>query len=303
MKVSVDLAAVEAKGYFGTKIFADNLKKALLKYDKNHQYHFYNFFRVRPKIFWMTVGVSLAEFRIKPDVFLGLNQALPLYLHKKAIVFSHGLSFYFYPQYYSKKKIWRLNHQLKGMLKRADKIIVSSKKVKDEFLSFWPNLKEKIIVIPFGIPFDCLKYQPKKIKKKFFLTVGGNQPIKNFSFIKKTFQEFKKTDNKFKLIDLNNVKRESLISLYREATALLTASFYESFNLPVLEALSLGCPVVGLKSAIIPELRDYVNLANNKADFLKMMKRLPKQPTKKIITQLKKKFNWSNYVKELIKLY
>ena len=59
-------------------------------------------------------------------------------------------------------------------------------------------------------------------------------------------------------IVLENYKVNLKIS---NATALLTASHYESFNFPVLEALSQGCPVIGLKSAIIPEFKPYVNLA------------------------------------------
>jgi len=303
MKISVDLGAISGKGFFGTKIFSLNLKEALLKYDKNNQYFFYDFKTVWPKIFWMRLAVSLKEWQLKPDVFLALNQALPLYFHKKAIVFSHGFSFYFFRKYYPKNVFNRLNNQLKEMVRRAEKIVVSSEKVRDEFLQIFPKIKDKIYVLPFGVPFDCLKEKPKKIKKKFFLVVSGNQPIKNFSFVKEIFLEFKKRYPDFKLINVRNINRKKIIELYRNAFALLTASFYESFNLPVLEALSLGCPVVGLESAIIPELRDYVNIAKNAEEFLKLMKKLPKKPTIRLINKLRQKFSWKRYVKKLVKLY
>jgi Glycosyltransferase len=303
MKISVDLGASFGKGFFGTKIFSLNLKKALLKYDKNNQYFFYDDKTVWPKIFWMKLGVSLKEYQLKPDVFLALNQALPLYYHKKAIAFSHGLSFYFFPQHYPKNVLNRLKNQLKEMVRRADKIVVSSKKVKDEFLSLFPKIEDKIYVLPFGIPFDCLKEKPRKTKEKFFLTLSGSQPIKNFSFIKKTFFAFKKKNPDYKLINVENIRRKKLISLYQKAKAFLTASYYESFNLPVLEALSLGCPVVGLESAIIPELSDYVNLAKDKDDFLRFMKEIPKKPTSQLIDKLKEEFSWKKYVNKLVELY
>jgi len=303
MKISVDLGATFGKGFFGTKIFGLNLKEALLKYDKNNQYFFYDFKTVFPKVFWMKLGVSFKEWHLKPDVFLALNQALPFYFHKKAIVFSHGLSFYFFPKCYPKNVLNRLENQLKEMIKRADKIVVSSKKVKDEFFQFFPKIKEKIYVLPFGIPFDCLKERLKKTKEKFFLTLSGSQAIKNFSFIKEIFFEFKKKNPEYKLINVENFSRKKLINLYKKATAFLTASYYESFNLPVLEALSLGCPVVGLESAVIPELRDYVNLARDKANFLKLMKEMPKKPTPSLIKKLKKEFSWEKYVKKLVELY
>lgn len=303
MKISVDLGASFGKGFFGTKIFSLNLKKALLKYDKNNQYFFYDEKTVWPKIFWMKLGVSLKEWQLKPDVFLALNQALPFYFHKKAIAFSHGFSFYFFPKCYPKNVFNRLNNQLKEMIKKADKIVVSSKKVKDEFLLLFPKIEDKIYVLPFGIPFDCLKEKPRKTKEKFFLTLSGSQPIKNFSFIKKTFFAFKKKNPDYKLINVENIRRKKLISLYQKATSFLTASYYESFNLPVLEALSLGCPVVGLESAIIPELRDYVNLAKDEDDFLRLMKEIPKKPTTFLIKKLKEEFSWKKYVKKLVELY
>jgi glycosyltransferase involved in cell wall biosynthesis len=303
MKISVDLGASFGKGFFGTKIFSLNLKKALLKYDKNNQYFFYDEKTVWPKIFWMKLGVSLKEWQLKPDVFLALNQALPFYFHKKAIAFSHGFSFYFFPKCYPKNVFDRLNNQLKEMIKKADKIVISSKKVKDEFLLLFPKIEDKIYVLPFGIPFDCLKEKPRKTKEKFFLTISSSQPIKNFSFIKKTFFAFKKKNPDYKLINVENIRRKKLISLYQKATSFLTASYYESFNLPVLEALSLGCPVVGLESAIIPELRDYVNLAKDEDDFLRLMKEIPKKPTTFLIKKLKEEFSWKKYVKKLVELY
>ncbi|MEK9169649.1 MAG: glycosyltransferase, partial [Patescibacteria group bacterium] len=196
------------------------------------------------------------------------------------------------------------------IIKHSDKIVVSSEKVKDELVSINRLIDKKIIVLPFGIPTDMLDKPAfaKAIagKKKYFLFVGMDHPIKNINFIKEAFNEFKK-DKKYKDYKLytltKNVSREKLRLLYRNATALLTASHYESFNFPVLEALSQGCPVIGLKSAIIPELTPYVNFANNLDEFVENMKKIIIKPNPKSINQLYKNFNWENYVKNLVKLY
>ncbi|MGB9883454.1 MAG: glycosyltransferase [Microgenomates group bacterium] len=305
MKISVDYGAVESKKYFGTKIFAQNLKEALIRYDNKNTYIFYDFKNVYPKIFWNKIGLSIAELKFQPKIFLALNQAVPLYVNGKIISFFHGLSFYFYPEFYSKSEINRLNSQLKEMVKRSDKIVVSSIRVKKELLKLFlnKNIDKKIFVLPFGVPFDILKNKPKKNKEKIFLFVGGSQPIKNFSFIKNVFKEFQKNHKNYKLINVTNLNRKQLINYYQKATALLTSSFYESFNLPVLEALALGCPVIATSSAIIPELKKYVNIAKDEDEFLKLMFEIPKKPNKKIIKEIKEKFSWENYVKKLIKLY
>ncbi|EKE13693.1 MAG: glycosyl transferase group 1 protein [uncultured bacterium] len=133
-----------------------------------------------------------------------------------------------------------------------------------------------------------------------------NHQIKNIDFIKTAFNNLNmlKEFRSYKLIIItNNCSRIKLGRLYRNATALLTASYYESFNLPVLEALSQGCPVIGLKSAIIPELKPYVNLAENTDEFTKNMKGINIKPNVQSINRLYKLFNWKNYVKNLVRLY
>ncbi|MCS6956225.1 MAG: glycosyltransferase, partial [Patescibacteria group bacterium] len=294
MKISVDFGAVEGKGYFGTKIFAVNFKKAAERYDKKNKYLFYDFKTVKPRIFWSQFGLSLAEWKNKPDVFLALNQSIPFYTHAKIISFCHGLSYYFFPRYYSKKDKKRLNHQLDQMIKRSDIIVVSSVKVKNELEEINKSVYKKnlkILVIPFGIPFDVLEFKKKeKIKEKFFLVVANNQPIKNINFSIKAFLKLNKiekfknyflyviTNSVYGLIKGDNIRffvnnpREKLINFYSQTQALLTASFYESFNFPVIETLAFGNPVIALESAVIPEVYPYVNTAKDEKEFIAYLK-------------------------------
>jgi len=191
------------------------------------------------------------------------------------------------------------------------------------------SVGKRVVVIPFGIPLDMMtkghpersegsptnvgfsnklrdsSASPQNDKKRYFLFVGMDHPIKNIQFIKEAFRKFREL-REFKCYKLilvtKNCSREKLRWLYRNATALLTASYYESFNLPVLEALSQGCPVIGLKSAIIPELRPYVNVVNNIDEFTEKMKTV-KKPSDQLINRLNKEFNWKNYVEKLVELY
>lgn len=308
MKISLDGGALDPKNNerFGTAIFSENLVKALSLYDKKNQYFTYTFQNLKPKLFWLKGRLSIEELKEKKDIFLALNQAIPLYTSGKIISFCHGLSYYFYPEYYSKKDVVRLNRQLEEMIKRSDKIIVSSQKVKSELISIDRTIENKIITLPFDIPFD-MKSKPASVlksglqrgKEKYFLFVGMDHPIKNINFIKEAFKKVRES-KKFKdyklILVTENCSRVRLHSLYQNATALLTASHYESFNFPVLEALSQGCPVIGLKSAIIPELRSHVNLANSMDEFVENMK-------KKLINKSYVGYNWKNYVKNLVRLY
>jgi O-antigen/teichoic acid export membrane protein len=322
MKISVDGGALNPKNNkrFGTAVFSENLVKALQLYDKENQYSIYTFKNLKPKLFWLKGRVSFEELKQKKDVFLALNQAVPLYTSGKIISFCHGLSYHFYPELYSNKDVIRLNKQLKEMIKRSDKIIVSSQKVKAELVSINRLIDTKIFVLTFGMPLDMKRGRIKK-KEKYFLFVANNQPIKNIDFILQSFKRlkcdigykghklilvgnWKKYENKnLGIVSIGNVSRSKLKSLYQNTSALLTSSFYESFNFPVLEALSQGCPVIGLKSAIIPELAPYVNSVNNLDKFVENMKKITKKPSVSSINRLYTKFNWKNYVSNLVRLY
>jgi glycosyltransferase involved in cell wall biosynthesis len=157
-------------------------------------------------------------------------------------------------------------------------------------------------------------------REKFFLFVGANHEIKNIQFIVDMFEKFRGNEyfKNYKLYLVSHCKefqsknvqvipivsRPELLTLYRTATAYLSASHYESFNFPVLEALSQKCPVVSLESAVIPEMKEYVYSAPNGKVFLEFMRRVAKGSLKKYsITDLHKQFSWEDYISRLRSLY
>lgn len=330
MKIGIDAGALCGEES-GNKIFAINIIKALNKKDKKNKYILYSFCKrknslklnknftyknIQPKYFW-TKGALRFEQRInKTDIFLGLNQAFPKSVSKK-IIFSHGLSFFYFKKLYA-ENYERLNSQLNNMLKDSELIIVSSIKVKNEFNKYF-NKSKKLRVLNYGIPYDFLR--TKKVRKeKYFLNVGNNHPIKNIRLLIKCFNSFiEQVDGTYKLyivtdkkytfikekniIQITNVSRKKLKNLYMHAKAYLTTSFYESYNLPILESLSQNTPVVALKGAFIPEMESYINMAKDKSSFVYKMKKILASNKKIDIKRLKKDFSWNKYVEELIKMY
>jgi len=305
MKISVDAGALctDKNHRFGNYVVTENLIEALSRYDHKNKYFFYTFCKkantinLQPKIFWSTIRTSIEELIEKKDYYFALNQALPLFTSSKIISFSHGLSFYYHPDFYP-DSAEKMKKQHEVMINKSFKIIVPSIKVKKELYSIFQKIKCEIVVIPYGVPFDMIEkvksFPPRPAQRnyagqaKFFLSVGMEHPIKNHKVL---------PINKYKFIVANNVSRTKLKELYCQATALVTTSLYESFNLPVLEALALGCPVIGLSSAIIPELAPYVNVVRNEKELMVMLERakndnLKTPDTKEIIN----KFSWKNYV-------
>lgn len=321
MKIALDGGALCQNDYTGNKVFSENLIKALGRYDKENYYYVYSycnkkfyfakniiFKKLFPKFGWSKIRLSIEQLIFPTDIFLSLNQSIPIISSKKIISFCHGLSYFYYPKLYS-DSYFQLKSQLTSMIKKSNYILVSSKKVKKELLSIFEKINRQVLVFPFGVPFDIKNNLNKKKRRKIFLFVGVNHPIKNINFIKTAFNIFKK-DKKFKdwqlILVTKNLSRKKLKNLYQSVTCLLTASLYESFNFPVLEALVSGCQVIGLKSAIIPEFYPYVKLANNLDDFIENMKIIAKknEPVSfEKIKEIKKIFSWKNYVFKLIKLF
>jgi ADP-heptose:LPS heptosyltransferase len=134
MKIAVDGGGItNAPGKsFGNAIFVENFLKALSLYDKNNYFIYtfsdkqhilrekrLHFQTLKPSMGWMKMRLPFEEIISPKDIFLALNQALPVYTSGKKIVFSHGLSFNQYKHFY-KKDYSRLKTQLENYNKKAD---------------------------------------------------------------------------------------------------------------------------------------------------------------------------------------
>lgn len=330
MKIGIDSGSL-CGPKFGNYIFTENLIKALEKYDKKNNYYLYSFCS-KPKnihlskkiiykkltlnINWINWAVRFEEYNNKKNIFLGLNQAFPKSSSKK-ILFSHGLSFIQYKHFY-KDSYKKMYLQIEKMFKFSDIIVVSSNRVKNEFKNIF-GTTDKIKVLNYGIPFDFQTNNSSK-KQKYFLNVGMNHPIKNTLFLVDCFKKFNlNKDNAYKLylvtdkkysyindkniIQITKINRNKLKTFYQKATAYLSTSFYESFNFPVLEALSQNTRVITLKSSIIPEMIKYVDITTSKKGFIKKMNDSVSKKISINQTLLKYEFSWKKYFLELKKLY
>lgn len=332
MKISVDAGALCSTKRFGTYIFTENILKALSQYDTANTYTGYLYKRkadlpssenlkfkiLRPSLGWMAMRVSMEELMNPKDVYLGLSQAIPWASKARIISFLHGISFFLHKDLYP-DSYEALKDQVMFATSRSQKIIVSSAKVKEELGEHFGYTDA--VVIPFGVPFDMEGGGKRaKSEKPYFLFVGMSHQIKNIDFLIKAFTIFKEQSryDEFELILVGDhhkfideklkiksvqVDRSDLVGLYRNATGYLTASLYESFNLPVLEAISQGCNVTGKSSAIVPELRPFVTVADEVEEFVVAMKELVAKKKKLDVKDMKEKFSWEKYVTKLTSLY
>ncbi len=154
---------------------------------------------------------------------------------------------------------------------RADRIITVSRTTKSDLIKCFRISSEKISVIYHGVPSFCTAESEAKEEPwpaPYVLYVGSRGGYKNFDCLVRAFSQSKVLRDNFQLIcfgggmftsqEMNAIARLGLAGLvhqvsgddsllvffYRSARALVHPSRYEGFGLPLLEAMSLGCPVI-----------------------------------------------------------
>ena len=163
------------------------------------------------------------------------------------------------------------------------RIITISEFSKGRLLKFLPLNKSKIFVAYVGHEHLGRISPDSRILQKFnleetpyFLVVGSINPNKNLkrliSAVSKHLSESKHLFiiaggadlHVFARHEFNNVPNNVLFigyvgdselkALYLRAKALVFPSTYEGFGIPLLEAMSVGCPIVASNAASIPEV-------------------------------------------------
>lgn len=204
----------------------------------------------------------------------------------KQVFTLHDLSLVKYPQTHSKDRRMFFDHFFHKRLPEADHVIVPSEYIKDELLDYAEIEESRVSIIHEGVDSRFTPQSATAVSKEltnlglpkdYFLFVGTLEPRKNLSTLLAAMAQSEHDlplvivgwsgwgDDTFQaeLIRLGLRDRvffpgyltdHQLTCLYSGATAFLYPSLYEGFGLPVLEAMSCGCPVICSNVASIPEV-------------------------------------------------
>ncbi|MDO8497878.1 MAG: glycosyltransferase family 1 protein [bacterium] len=247
---------------------------------------------ISPRFMWSQLWLPLDLYmKKKIDVFFAPAHYAPRFCPAPLVVTVHDLSYFYYPDEFLKKDLYTLKEWTRYSVKNARKIIAVSKTTKKDVIKYYNVPEEKIEAVYNGYDKSS---QPKadkllaenlltklKLKeKKYFLYVGTLQPRKNLPVLINAFAKFSKIHADYKLVlvgkkgwmydeifeTIRTLKLDDAVitpgylpdeevkELYRNAMCFVLPSLYEGFGIPILEAMSHGCPVISSFSSSLPEI-------------------------------------------------
>lgn len=221
--------------------------------------------------------------KYKIDILFSPSIFHPLFYKLPQIVVVHDVIFL-----KNNKKINFKNFYFYILLKslKNKNIITVSNFSKNDILNFYKSNIPYIHVVYNGlpeIPFVNKKFDNNilikfKIKKPYFFYIGRITYHKNIENLLESFKNFlskypyynlvlsgrieiknffkmiKKLDLYNKIILTGRVTEEEKVVLMRNASSFVYVSSYEGFGLPILEAQSLGVPVLTSNITALPEI-------------------------------------------------
>lgn len=250
---------------------------------------FFEYRVIKSKLLWSQIFLPLELYRNKEiDVFFSPAHYSPRFCPVPVVVTIHDLSYFYYPNEFLKKDLYKLTNWTKQSIEKAKKVITVSKTTKKDVLKFYkiPDSRIEVIYNGFEKPSNQSvesksEYDQLKLEKfKYVLYVGTLQPRKNIQTLIKAFKKFHTQEPDYKLVitgrkgwlyeeifqtveDLKLQQRviftgyaadATIGDLYKNAFCFVLPSLYEGFGIPILEAMSYNCPVITSHSSSLPEI-------------------------------------------------
>jgi glycosyltransferase involved in cell wall biosynthesis len=184
------------------------------------------------------------------------------------------------PDVFTTQQLIYLKFRIYWSLKSADHLIFTSKNTYQDVVRIFGKVSNST-VIPLAVdePIAIDKIPKINYPFSYFFCVGRRRPHKNTEGIIKAFASMSKSSDTHLVFggrqdihdaqylklanDLGITNRVhftgylsqvQLAAHYQSAIALVFPSLYEGFGLPILEAMSYGCPVITSNVASMPEV-------------------------------------------------
>lgn len=267
--------------YSNEFIFSENITPVVIGPPTRHPLLWYFWFEFRiPAV----LKKYKADLFLSPDGYLSLNTSVP----QLAVI--HDINFYHRPEDLPWLKARYYNYFFRKFAKKAKRIATVSFYSKEDITRSFKVDYDKIDVVYDGINPAFVPVSPEeriRIRMKYseghpyFLFVGALHPRKNVTGLLNAFDAFKSVENnparliivggvmhktgeifetyenmryKNDVIFTGRIPTSELHHVLGAAMALTFVPFFEGFGIPVVEAMSVGVPVICSNTTSVPEV-------------------------------------------------
>jgi len=237
------------------------------------------------RILWEQFVLPIKLLELNADILFSPGFVCPLIKVTRYVTVIHDMTFFSHPQVHTFFKRLYFPFMIRQSVKRSEKIIAVSNNTSREIQKYIQIPERKLSVTHLAASTlseenSTSNNLSKKygIDSEFMLFVGMLEPRKNLKLIIKALPEIidknlklvivgKKgwmIDNLFDDIKAGNLENrviftgfvpdEELLEFYKTAQMFVYPSLYEGFGIPVLEAMSAGCPVITSNVSSLPEV-------------------------------------------------
>jgi glycosyltransferase involved in cell wall biosynthesis len=233
------------------------------------------------KYLWLTGGKAMDRTL---DLYIFFTPIIPLFFRpKKSIVLALDFAYLdILPRTFKDWLSTRLLYLIqRRSLRLATKVVAISHYTKERTMHHFGISEDKIQLVHIGFIQPSAQKQEMDVPEHFFLFAGALKERKNVVGVIRAFAASFPFNKEFFLLIagtkrgpyyeslvalamelgihervrfLGYVTNEELAYLYAKATALVFPSFIEGFGMPVLEAMSVGLPVITSNQGALAEV-------------------------------------------------
>ncbi len=267
--------------YHEDYIFSENVRPVVIGPQARHPFLFY---------LWFDFQIPRILKKYKVDLFLSPDGYLSLRTKVPQLAVIHDINFVHRPEDLPWLIAKYYNYFFPRFARKARRIATVSYYSKEDITRSFKVDYDKIDVVYDGINpvFQPISEEEKtQVRQKYtagsnyFLFVGALHPRKNVSGLLKAFDAFKSINNSpMKLVVVGGemhktgdifetyenmryredvvftgrVSTNELHSIYGAAYVLTFVPFFEGFGIPIVEAMSVGVPVICSNTTSMPEV-------------------------------------------------
>ena len=213
------------------------------------------------------------------DLYYSPHFNVPILCTTPFLCTVHDLILHRYPNQASFLKRLAYRFTFGRAVRNARAIVAVSETTRQDLLHQYPGASEKTRVISPGVSSVLRRVSEERmqsvqskygLQKPFLLYVGNCKQHKNVPILLRAFEQADLGSIELVLVSsgrecdamrlpehvrrISGVDEHDFPDLYSAALACVTATLYEGFGLPMVEAMACGCPVLATNCGSIPEV-------------------------------------------------